>query len=619
MFGFLSKVNFAKWIHLILIPIWIEFSTTKCDAQPNVGRRTALLIACQDYQPQLEQVGQKKLDSPRKDMALLERELKHLNYQVRRIEGDSTAALSKSQIVDQIEKFIGDIQIQDDVLIYLSGHGVQLYSDRNDGLYFVPEQASVEDVSGLEDPGDGFYIDNGLISIAWIADLLDNRQANNRVMILDCCRSKAKQENKIGKKKPRTSPAKRVNIVYAASEGQAAFESADVDLNILDIDGFERKQVRSKFTANLIKYLRGEYSQDSYKTDASGNRILELDDALNQIGNNLSDQAPISAGNTKQFTLGTPPPYTWDIQQYTANLQPREKVSLGALEPLEFLLVNPMGIENKKLQFSDNKKYERTSNPVNCDLQMPFYLSVTEASCQNWIDCLEDPIAITYLNSIQAPSNLRTDLLNRFKKPSQDLNLPAPCTWPEAILLCQLMTKKVDRNTEGFYKICRLEFSKNPPRITGIEYEFRPDAFGFRLPAEAQWHWAVFQDKDPLEIIKAAGGRVRALQNGVEIPTVSVGLNDPSEQLTSGFRYALGNMAEWLADDWIRTDSIRVVKPIHSPSNCGQQKKLGDKLLKGGGVLDNITDQRRQSKPGVLDKDHGLRVLYQPSPQKSKL
>lgn len=611
----------VHWITLLFIPLWINFSSVNCSGQTKLGRRVALLVACEQYQPQLENAGQKKLESPRKDMELLERELKHLAYEVRRIEGDSTACLDKGRIVSQIEEFISGIQIQDEVLVYLSGHGVQLYGDRYDGLYFVPEQAIVDDLSGLEDPGDDFYIENTLISIAWIADLLDKRQANNLVMILDCCRTKAKSTNQVGKKSPRTSSAKRVNIVYATSEGQAAFESIDTELNILEIEGIQRNKVRSKFTSNLIKYLRGECSPDDYQTDKSGDKILELDDALTIIERNLRDQAPSSFGkNNRKFTLGKLPAYTWDIQQYTTGLEPRINVQLANNSvPLEFLLVNPTVTPEKKIQLVDKTKYEKKSYKVDVELQMPFFLSATEISRQNWIDCLENPIAAKYLNSIQAPSSLQSDLLNRFKKQATNLNMPAQCTWPEALILCQLMTKKLDPNLDGFYKICSVEMSRSisKPCLTGIEFEFKPNAYGFRLPTEAQWHWAVFQDKDPIGIIKAASGQLRALQNGAEVPIAPVDSTDPHEPLTCGFRYALGNMAEWMADDWYRTDSRSLISPIHGASNCGKQRKLGDKFLKGAGVLDTITDQRRQSKPGALDTDHGLRILYQPAPHET--
>jgi hypothetical protein len=73
-------------------------------------------------------------------------------------------------------------------------------------------------------------------------------------------------------------------------------------------------------------------------------------------------------------------------------------------------------------------------------------------------------------------------------------------------------------------------------------------------------------------------------------------------------------MAEWIWDDWSNTKSIKVLTAAENPPKIEKEKKLGEKLLKGAGILDKITDQRRQSKPGDLERDHGLRLLYQPPP-----
>ncbi|MFM7982771.1 MAG: caspase family protein, partial [Candidatus Fonsibacter sp.] len=139
MVSFSHHACYVHWIALFFFPLWINFSSVDCFGKTNNGRRVAILVACEQYHPQLESAGQKKLESPREDMKLLEKELKHLAYEVRRVEGDSAGALDKGRIASQLEEFISGIQVQDEVLVYLSGHGVQLYGDRYDGLYFVPE------------------------------------------------------------------------------------------------------------------------------------------------------------------------------------------------------------------------------------------------------------------------------------------------------------------------------------------------------------------------------------------------------------------------------------------------------------------------------------------------
>jgi hypothetical protein len=248
---------------------------------------------------------------------------------------------------------------------------------------------------------------------------------------------------------------------------------------------------------------------------------------------------------------------------------------------------------------------------------MPYYLGVTEVSRQNWIDCLSDPISADFLREIDAPKDLQEDLLKRFKTAAGSTDLPASCTWPEAVLYCQLMTKRLHPQEPGFYEIRSLEVSKNKQErsVTGIEFQYNPKAYGFRLPAEVQWHWAVFQDRNPIEVIKKSPSEVlKSLRNGVEPPLGPVGLADPNEQNTFGFRYALGNMAEWIWDDWSNTKSIKVLTAAENPTKIGKEKKLGDKLLKGAGILDKITDQRRRGERGALDRDHGLRLLYQPPP-----
>lgn len=612
----LHRLQYASWL-TALVFLFFDCFGQRTFAQELRSKKFALLVACENYHDQFESVGLKPLKSPINDAAFLEKELIHLGYEVTRVCGTSQERFSKEKLVSNISEFFEKLRRDDDVFVYLSGHGVQLYGDDYRGLYFVPETGSVSDIVNHTDPGETQVYDNSLLSVGWLVDKLESRLKRCSI-ILDCCRLKPSQ-NVLVPNDTATIPLKvkeleSVQVIYATSSNQAAFED-NRSLGVLEFPDLVDSKIHSRFTSELIKYLRGAYDQRDYDFE-SDQRKLDLNQFLISRGLEDSKQKP-KTENPIDLPLGIVPPYTWDIQKYTTGLEPRINFQLtNTSVPLEFLLVNPTGTPDKKIQLVDKSKYERKSFKVDCELQMPFYLSVTEASLENWIDCLEDPIGSKYLDSIQAPSNLQTALLNRFKKQAQDLTMPAHCTWPEAIVLCQLMTKKLDPNLDGFYKICSMEMSKSVsnPCLTGIELEFKPNAYGFRLPTEAQWHWAIFQDKDPIGVIKAAGGQLRALQNGVKIPIATVSAKDPHEQLTSGFRYALGNMAEWVADDWYRTDSRSFINQMHPASTCGKQRRLGDKLLKGAGVLDSITDQRRQSRPSALDADHGLRLLYQPEP-----
>ncbi|MFZ4081329.1 MAG: caspase family protein [Pirellula sp.] len=588
--GALSGLQ-SRLIFIFMITVSLMIVLT-ADAQDKV----ALLIACQDYQEITP------LRSPRNDMAYLARELEHLGYNVTRIEGKGNDVLDKDQILNEVKKFKNNFQSIDDVFVCLSGHGIQLYSERNDGLYFVPEKASSEDLVAYDDPGSGFYLDNSLVSIAEIVDLLQNREFKNLTLVLDCCRINAKKADEAvnpEKMKPRKDSEPKINIVYATPLGQAAFESKS-QLGILEFEDLTDSGIHSNFTFQLIKYLRGECRPEDYVTLESGLKKLDLNKALKTI----------------EEHFGTLPAYPWDVQQYTARLEKRKTIRIGTSQALEFFLIDARDAKGKKIQLVD-KFLLKQPKLIDATIKMPYYLGVTEVSRQNWIDCLSDPISADFLREIDAPKDLQEDLLKRFKTAAGSTDLPASCTWPEAVLYCQLMTKRLHPQERGFYKIDGLEVSKNKQErsVTGIEFQYNPKAYGFRLPAEVQWHWAVFQNGNPIEVIKKSpSGVLKALRNGVKPPLGPVGLADPNEQNTFGFRYALGNMAEWIWDDWSRTESIRVLTAAENPTKIGKEKKLGDKLLKGAGILDKITDQRRQSKPGSLDEDTGLRLLYQPPP-----
>jgi hypothetical protein len=603
--GALSGLQ-SRLIFIFMITASLMIALT-ADAQDKV----ALLIACQDYQEITP------LRSPRNDMAYLARELEHLGYNVTRIEGKANDVLDKDQILDKVKKFKNKFQSIDDVFVCLSGHGIQLYSERIDGLYFVPEKARSEDLVAYDDPGSGFYFDNSLVSIAEIVDLLQSREFKNLTLVLDCCRLKAEKADEAvnpEKMKPRKDSELKINIVYATPLGQAAFESKS-QLDILEFEDLTDRGVHSNFTAQLIKYLRGECRPEDYDTlPESGLKKLDLDKALKTIEELDSKQRPIYSLN-KNPNFGTLPAYPWDVQQYTARLEKRKTIRIGTSQALEFFLIDARDAKGKEIQLVD--KSLKQPHPIDATIKMPYYLGVTEVSRQNWIDCLSDPISADFLREVDAPKDLQEDLLKRFKTATGSTDLPASCTWPEAVLYCQLMTKRLHPQEPGFYEIRSLEVSKNEQErsVTGIEFQYDPKAYGFRLPAEVQWHWAVFQDRNPIEVIKKSPSEVlKALRNGVEPPLGPVGLADPNEQNTFGFRYALGNMAEWIWDDWSNTKSIKVLTAAENPTKIGKEKKLGDKLLKGAGILDKITDQRRRGERGALDRDHGLRLLYQPPP-----
>jgi hypothetical protein len=612
--GALSGLQ-SRLIFIFMITASLMIALT-ADAQDKV----ALLIACQDYQENLGEIGLKPLGSPRNDMAYLAKELEHLGYKVMRIEGKINDVLDKDRILEEVEKFSGDLQKVDDVFVCLSGHGIQLYSDRFDGLYFVPEKATSEDIVACNDPGEESYFDNSLVPIAEIVDLL-KREVKDLILVLDCCRvdaGKAVKAVNPAETKPRKDAELKINIVYATPLGQAAFESKS-QLGILEFEDLTDSGIHSKFTFQLIKYLRGECRPEDYDTLESGLKKLDLNKALKTIEELDSNQPPSYFGPNRNLTFGTLPAYPWDIQQYTSRLETSKTIRIGTSQALEFLLINPPDVKGKEIQLVD--KSLKQPHPIDATIKMPYYLGVTEVSRQNWIDCLSDPISADFLREIEAPidapKDLQEDLLKRFKTAAGSTDLPASCTWPEAVLYCQLMTKRLHPQEPGFYEIRSLEVSKNKQErsVTGIEFQYNPKAYGFRLPAEVQWHWAVFQDRNPIEVIKKSPSEVlKALRNGVEPPLGPVGLADPNEQNTFGFRYALGNMAEWIWDDWSNTKSIKVLTAAENPTKIGKEKKLGDKLLKGAGILDKITDQRRRGERGALDRDHGLRLLYQPPP-----
>jgi uncharacterized caspase-like protein len=147
-------------------------------AQAAAQKRVALVIGIGDYQDWL--LG--KLDHPRPDAEALAHKLSDLDFEVAK-ELDRT----KRQLLTDLDAFVKGHQGSDRILVYFSGHGVQI-GGRN---YLLPTDANFDTATELQ---------NSSVALDEIFAPAD-KVAPHRIILLDACRDDPTQ------RAPRGDPA----------------------------------------------------------------------------------------------------------------------------------------------------------------------------------------------------------------------------------------------------------------------------------------------------------------------------------------------------------------------------------------------------------------------------
>src|SRR5215831_7991715 len=167
---------------------------------PDTGRRLALLVATSVYSdPDL-----RELRAPGRDAAELSEVL-----QDPRIGGFDVQMLVNAlsgEVQEGIEDFCADRHPDDQLLIYLSCHGVL---DSNGRLYYAAINTKRQRLAATA------------ISSPWLTERLDDCRARRQIVVLDCCHSGAFARGAKGSEElalqQRFEPHGRGRIVLTAS------------------------------------------------------------------------------------------------------------------------------------------------------------------------------------------------------------------------------------------------------------------------------------------------------------------------------------------------------------------------------------------------------------------
>ena len=200
-------------------------------------RRPALLIATSDYSdPALRQ-----LRAPGRDASDLEEVLS--SPQIGGFAVQTLINARCSELLGAIEDFCADRRLDDQLLIYLSCHGVL---DDRGRLYYAATDTRRQRTAATA------------VSAAWLNERLDDCRARSQIVILDCCHSGAFASGAKGESdlalEQRFEPHGRGRIVLTASRGTEYSFEGDQPSGI---------GMRSVFTQAIVDGLRtGDADRD---------------------------------------------------------------------------------------------------------------------------------------------------------------------------------------------------------------------------------------------------------------------------------------------------------------------------------------------------------------------
>ena len=127
----------------------------------------ALVIANADY------LQQNKLPTCKKDGNDMQKVLEYLNFDV--ISGSD---LKRTSMYDLILKFLETAELYSTILVYYTGHGVQIDGEN----YFVPIDCEYKNSKAI-------FTETQLVGINAITDFMTANPSKTNIMILDACRS----------------------------------------------------------------------------------------------------------------------------------------------------------------------------------------------------------------------------------------------------------------------------------------------------------------------------------------------------------------------------------------------------------------------------------------------
>ncbi len=189
------------------------------EAQPNQGRKVALLIGVQRY----DGTGLRNLDYAENDVNQLARTLKDQGFQeiilltrseARRTDRDFLEPTAEN-VRSYLKNLLARMAKEDTLLVAFSGHGVQFKADG--AMYFCPAQTNLAKRESL-------------VSLDEVYTALNEKVPGRKVLLVDACRNDpadglgANDPDSVTRPQVPDPPGGTVAL-FSCSKGQRAFES----------------------------------------------------------------------------------------------------------------------------------------------------------------------------------------------------------------------------------------------------------------------------------------------------------------------------------------------------------------------------------------------------------
>jgi formylglycine-generating enzyme required for sulfatase activity len=318
------------------------------------------------------------LPSAEKDALAMERALQEIGFHLVISMTDEAKLATRrptsaKNILEQLDLLLQGKEHDDTILVFLSGHGIQLKGDPvgpdgNKETYFCPEEAKVRDKSSL-------------VAIGEVMRRLAACPARRKLLLIDSCREEMLADDAPEKsggtielepvRVRRPPPPAGLAVLFSCSPGETSH-------------AFKKLGDQGVFTHFTLKYLRGEADANRYRKDELLTSELAAyvsretnDYVVDQLG---KQQVPelVTPSGLRPWPLGTRPP-TIVVEGRTAGERLVVKTSgidlpVRWCPPGTFMMGSPKDEEGR----DDNE------DQVQVELTRGFWLAETEVTQGLW-------------------------------------------------------------------------------------------------------------------------------------------------------------------------------------------------------------------------------------------
>lgn len=257
-YGYSRK--FEHYIHAILnILLFLVVSLVAYES-PALAAKRAFVVGISDYK------NVHTLQSPRYDAAVMKDRLIALGFNVTKVDDDQ---VDRAGLNSAWGDFVESVEKNDDVVVYYSGHGVEVDGQNYIVPSDVPNPSTIRTTMALR---------GALIRLSEMVDEVTERGVNASIWILDACRDDpfaivtGKGVGSPGGMNPVPVGNGGVFIFYAAAHKQTAIDR-------LDTDDPNDPKLNSIFTRELVKFLAVE--ADRRSETLAGDVALAVIEAAN--------------------------------------------------------------------------------------------------------------------------------------------------------------------------------------------------------------------------------------------------------------------------------------------------------------------------------------------------